>query len=604
MIPRATYRFQFHKDFPFGAAETLIPYLDQLGISHVYASPITTAAKGSRHGYDVVDPTQINPELGGEEAFRSLVRALRARDMGIIIDIVPNHMGVGNDENHWWNDVLAKGQSSACARFFDIDWSERLVLPVLGAPIEAVLEAGDIAIKHDGSRAMLVLYGERCFPIRDEDERETGDLCALLERQHYRLAFWKTANDDLNWRRFFTVNELAGLRIEDPDVFDATHALYFRLHAQGLIDGVRVDHVDGLTDPAGYCQMLRQKLGPDAYVIVEKILGAGEHLSEDWGVDGTSGYDFMNEVGALLHSASGEAPLDALWSAISQRPSQFAAEELQARRDMLAWQFEGQLDRCVSAFSALAPNGVTRGMIRRAIERILWVFPVYRTYCNGRSAPPSDEGVRNVVRARVTRFTPPGEEPVTDLILGWLAGDGGAAAADAVRRLQQLSAPIAAKAVEDTAFYRYGRLLSRTDVGSDAGRFSTDAAGFHAYVAENSWMFPHRLLATATHDHKRGEDVRARLAVLSEIAPAWEDTVARWRQINRSVTAGVDAADEYVFYQTLFGAYQRHCQRTIVLVLQTMRNVLSDGSKNHCARRNCARRGRLPIPPMKPDLRS
>ncbi|MDB5738892.1 MAG: treY, partial [Sphingomonas bacterium] len=273
MTPRATYRFQFHKGFPFADAEALVPYLDRLGISHVYASPITTAVPGSMHGYDVIDPTRINPELGGEPAFRSLVAALKARGMGVIIDIVPNHMGVAGGGNPWWNDVLAKGEASPFARFFDIDWRDRLVLPVLGAPLSEVIAARDIRVAREGSRAVLMLYGEQRLPIRDEDQADFGDLPALLDRQHYRLAFWRTANDDLNWRRFFTISELAGLRIEDPAVFEATHALYFRLHDEGLIDGVRVDHVDGLTDPAGYCRALRQRLGDDAYIVVEKILG-------------------------------------------------------------------------------------------------------------------------------------------------------------------------------------------------------------------------------------------------------------------------------------------------------------------------------------------
>jgi (1->4)-alpha-D-glucan 1-alpha-D-glucosylmutase len=572
MTPRATYRFQFHKGFPFADAEALVPYLDRLGISHVYASPITTAVPGSMHGYDVIDPTRINPELGGEPAFRSLVAALKARGMGVIIDIVPNHMGVAGGGNPWWNDVLAKGEASPFARFFDIDWRDRLVLPVLGAPLSEVIAARDIRVAREGSRAVLMLYGEQRLPIRDEDQADFGDLPALLDRQHYRLAFWRTANDDLNWRRFFTISELAGLRIEDPAVFEATHALYFRLHDEGLIDGVRVDHVDGLTDPAGYCRALRQRLGDDAYIVVEKILGPGERLATDWGIDGTSGYDFMETASALLHDPAGEAPLTDLWEDISGRPGDFAEEELQGRQDMLAWQFEGQLTRCVDAFAAIAPEGVTRGMLRRAIERLLWVFPVYRTYGTADGAPDSDAAIRDAVRDRVRRFIPPGEAKVIDLILGWLAG-GDERTADAVRRFQQLSAPIAAKAVEDTAFYRYGRLLSRTDVGFDAMLFALPVAEVHKTIGDAAKDFPCRMLATATHDHKRGEDVRARLAVLSEVPGEWRETVTRWRATNAPFAAGIDPADEYMLYQTLIGAWPIDAERVIAWQQKALREA-------------------------------
>lgn len=258
MIPRATYRLQLHRGFTFADAEAIVPYLDRLGISHIYASPITTAAPGSTHGYDVVDPTRINPELGGEAGFCRLVTALRARNMGIIIDIVPNHMGVAGDTNAWWNDVLLRGQSSPYAAIFDIDWSRPILLPVLGGPLDKVLADGAITLDHHDGRHWLNLYGERRLPVRDEDQASAGrePLAALLGRQHYRLASWRTANDDLNWRRFFAINELAGVRVEDPAVFAMTHALYFRLHDEGLIDGVRIDHVDGLTDPLGYCLSL------------------------------------------------------------------------------------------------------------------------------------------------------------------------------------------------------------------------------------------------------------------------------------------------------------------------------------------------------------
>ncbi len=573
--PRATYRFQFHKDFTFADAEALVPYLDDLGISHVYASPITTARSGSTHGYDVVDPTRINPELGGEGAFRNLVAALRARAMGIIIDIVPNHMGVVGGENAWWNDVLAHGQASEYARYFDIDWREKLVLPILGDTLADTLANGALKVEQVDGRHVLEAYGEHRLPIREEDQSTArqDDIAALIDRQHYRLASWRVANDELNWRRFFTINDLAGLRAEDPVVFDATHALYFRLYTEGLIDGVRVDHVDGLTDPAGYCRTLRARLdaidrpadappGP-AYLVIEKILADREPLSLDWGVDGTSGYDFMEQVTALLHAPAGAEPLADLWADISGRTADFVPEELRARQDLLAWQFDGQHRRCIEAFVALARStpegdGMTKGMLHRAIERLLWVFPVYRTYGTGDAAPAADAAIRETVRQRVAQFVPPGEGFVVDAVLAWLAGEGPGdrgLAGEAVRQFQQLSAPIAAKAVEDTAFYRYGRLLSRNDVGFDAARLSLDVADFHAAMIERARDWPSAMLATATHDHKRGEDVRARLALLSEIPEEWRARVETWRMLATPLAAKVDPADLYMLLQTLVGAW-------------------------------------------------
>lgn len=573
MTPRATYRFQFHKGFRFDRAEALLPYIDRLGISHVYASPITTAATGSMHGYDVIDPTRINPELGGEAAFRSLSLAARASGMGVIIDIVPNHMGVAGGGNAWWNDVLTHGEASRYARFFDIDWSRKLVLPILGEPLSKVLDDGQITVEHRDGRAGIVAYGEHHLPIRDEDQdvAQSLDLRDLLDRQHYRLASWRVSNDELNWRRFFTINDLAGLRVEDDTVFEETHALYFRLYEEGLIDGVRIDHVDGLTDPIGYCRKLRgrfdaipRKDGNRAYIVVEKILGRGEAMGEDWGVDGTSGYDFMEEVSALIHAPEGSQPLAELWKQLSGRPSQFAPEELQARQDLLAWQFAGQRDQCVTAFAALLASAetlqgaITTPMLSRAIERLLWVFPVYRTY--GPDAPASDAAIRRQARERIAPLLPPGEAFVTDQVLDWLAGQGPGdrrLMAEAVRRFQQLSAPIAAKAVEDTAFYRHAVLLSRNDVGFDAGNMSMSIAAFHERMKGRAERFPRAMLTTATHDHKRGEDVRARLAVISAMPEAWRTQVEAWWSETVTLADGVDPADWYMLIQTLVGAWPK-----------------------------------------------
>lgn len=565
MKPRATYRLQFHRQFQFADARKLVSYLSELGISHVYASPITTARQGSAHGYDVVDPTRVNPELGGEDDLRALVAELRQHDMGLIIDIVPNHMGIAGGENAWWNDVLARGRASDYADFFDIDWKDKLLLPFLGEPLPEALEHGALELRNGAEGAELWAYGEHRFPLRPEDRDVPldSDLAELLERQHYRLCWWRRGNDELHWRRFFTITELASLRVHDPRVFEATHALVFRLYDEGLIDGVRIDHIDGLADPAAYCRNLRERLGPEAYIAVEKILAPGEELPEGWRIDGTTGYDFMEQVAALLHNPAGEEPLTELWAEISGQPGDFAAEELQARQEMLSWEFEAQLSACVDAFTDLARSddqtrALTEGMLRRALRVLLWSFPAYRTYGTGDSAPDSDRRLRDVARERAEPLAPPGEMQVIDQVLAWLAGEGPgdpALAEDAVRRFQQLSAPIAAKAVEDTAFYRYGRLLSRNDVGFDPAHFALSADDFTAACAERARRFPDALLATATHDHKRGEDVRARLAVLSDIPGLWRERVEQWEELSGAEESGVDPADRYMLWQTLYGAW-------------------------------------------------
>jgi (1->4)-alpha-D-glucan 1-alpha-D-glucosylmutase len=563
VIPRATLRLQFHKGFTFADAQTHIGYFGKLGVSHIYASPITVARAGSSHGYDVVDPTQVNPELGGEEALRRFVAALRAAKLGLIIDIVPNHMAA-TAENAWWHDVLAHGPASRYAPYFDIDFDteddalrRKVLLPVLGSPLREALAAGEITLEH-GPGGCVLRYFQHRFPVSEAIAGEP--IAQVLSRQAYRLAWWRSANDTINWRRFFDINELVALRMEHTPAFEDTHALVFRLYAEGLIDGVRVDHVDGLSDPAAYCATLRQRLDAltaerpagaprgRAYLVVEKILLRDETLPADWGCDGTSGYDAMNDLSALQHDARGERPLCDLWHAVSGRSADFAPEEQAARREIVARSFASQLEACARAFQARADiegAELTRPALRRSLTELLIHFPLYRGYGTARDRPYI---LQAAAAARVTCL--PGDRMVLDHLAGRLTE-----ASSATTRFWQLSAPVAAKAMEDTAFYRYGRLLSRNDVGFDVERFSDDATGFHARVLRRAKDFPHAMLATATHDHKRGEDVRARLAVISELADAWSELLPRWLDQCQALSDAPHRSDIAMLLQMIVGAW-------------------------------------------------
>jgi (1->4)-alpha-D-glucan 1-alpha-D-glucosylmutase len=598
--PRATFRLQFNKQFTFADAARVVPYLASLGVSHVYASPIMAARPGSMHGYDVIDPTRVNPEIGGEDGLRELVAVLRRAGLGLIVDIVPNHMATGPG-NKWWWDVLANGAAGAYAHYFDIDWEPdepalrgRILLPVLGRPCGEALAAGELKLCHDAERGFVIRYFEHAFPVAsaDWDDIERRGRAAfdargpegatrlgdLLGRQHYRLAWWRVASDEINWRRFFDINDLVAMRVEDDDVFAATHATLLRLYGEGLIDGVRIDHVDGLSRPREYCRKLRARLaararpadapGGDAYLVVEKILGHDEQLRGEWSCDGTTGYDFMDQVSALLHRGEGEHPLAATWAKISGRSPTFASEAESARREIIDRSFTAQLEATARVFHRLAgvAADVSRAAIRRALKEILAHFPVYRVY----TAPGhrSDEDLLFVGRAIAGASTTclPGDRPAVGLLGRLLSGEATPANATddharALTRFHQLSGPVAAKAVEDTAFYRYGAALSRIDVGFDPGRFADAPAAFHAAAKARHAQFPHAMLATATHDHKRGEDVRARLAVLSEIPDEWAAALARWMAqsvpLREPVAGGLAPApgDIAILFQTIVGAW-------------------------------------------------
>ncbi|MBX4134793.1 malto-oligosyltrehalose synthase [Pseudomonas sp. S5F11] len=642
---RATQRLQFHKGFTLDDAVPLVPYFAQLGISHLYASPLLSARAGSMHGYDVVDPTRVNPELGGEDALRRLVAALREHDMGLILDIVSNHMAVGGADNPWWLDLLEWGRLSPYSEFFDIQWHSpdpllkgQLLMPFLGSDYGEALQSGTLTLHFDADHgSFYVEHYEHRFPICPRDyalilgndeplkpladrfaalayqddayaeaawlkqalaERATEVLPAieqrlaqfdgrqaegferlhqLLEQQAYRLASWRTAADDINWRRFFDVNELGGLRVERSAVFEATHGKIFELISQGLVDGLRIDHIDGLADPRGYCRKLRRRvdtLSPERHLpfFVEKILGEGETLREDWQVDGTTGYEFMNQLSLLQHQPEGFEPLAELWTRLSERPSAFIEEARLARQQILNGSLGGDFESVAQALLQVARDDVmtrdlTLGAIRRALQELIVHFPVYRTYISARGRSAADDKVFQQAMDGARSTLSEGDWPVLDHLQKWLGGQPWRdrpvgrerkILKHACVRFQQLTSPAAAKAVEDTAFYRSAVLLSRNDVGFSTEQFSAPLADFHQVNQQRLLAFPDNLLATATHDHKRGEDTRARLAVLSECAPWYVAQVEQWRSLAaplRDDACAPSAGDELILYQVLVGSW-------------------------------------------------
>lgn len=566
MSPRATLRLQFHRGFTFADAAAHAGYFARLGVSHVYASPIAVARPGSMHGYDVIDPTIVNPELGGEEGLLVLAERLREDGIGLIIDIVPNHMAV-DTRNEWWRDVLRRGRASPHAEWFDIDWEAngdrpaRILLPVLGRPLVDVIDAGELSIATDPEGGPELRYFENVFPLSDGSVEGRGSLYNLLARQHYRLDSWRVAGDRINWRRFFDINELVCLRMERPEAFEAVHALPLRLYAEGVIDGLRIDHVDGLTDPAGYCRRLRERLDtlarehgrPRAWLVVEKILLKGETLPGNWGCDGTTGYDFMDEVSALQHDPEGEAPLAKSWTRLSGRPAGFADEELVARREIVARSFSAQLEACAAAWQDMVGDLVPPPTLRRLLAEFLAHVPVYRTYGTGEVLSDHDSDILREVARKATKSCLATDRWAVEPLLSAMVTPQSTRGSwpRAMARFQQLSAPVAAKAVEDTGFYRYGRLLSRNDVGFDIETFSLDAKGFHARMQRRRFDYPHTMLATATHDHKRGEDLRARLAVVSEFTTDWTELLSRRVDPASPLTPG----DQAMLLQMVVGAW-------------------------------------------------
>ena len=681
-IPDATYRLQLNAGFTFDDAAALVPYLKALGISHCYLSPYLKARAGSPHGYDIVDHSAIDPELGGEAGLDRLNRALEEHGMGQILDLVTNHMGVGGDDNEWWLDVLEHGPASPYADHFDIDWHPlkeslrgKVLCPFLGDHYGSVLEDGDLALRIDPeSGSFSVFYYDHRFPLApetyptvledgldaltegfgahqpdllelesiitalkhlpdrhvgapdrvEERLREAGiqkgriaalyrdsevirrhveqavarfngepgvpasfdPLHRLLEIQPYRLAYWRVAADEINYRRFFDINDLAGLRMEEPRVFHATHTRVRDLVAAGKVDGLRLDHPDGLHDPLAYLRRLRRTLrwalpaaertsgGPPVYTVVEKILAAHEYLPEDWPVHGTTGYDFALVAGGLFVDPDAEPALDQTYRRFTGRNADFDAVLYERKRLTIQAQLSSDLTVLANLLDRIAQlNRRTRDFtlngLRDALIEVVACFPVYRTYI--RPGQVSDSDVKYVewavaqAKKRRAAADPDILDFIRDLLLqrrnGELAPLDRRLALRFTMKFQQYTAPVMAKAMEDTTFYVHHRLTSLNEVGGDPRRFGVSVAAFHHANQERARRWPHGLLATSTHDAKRGEDVRTRIHALSELPEEWRHHVHRWRRLNESKkgTAGGEPApsanDEYLIYQTLTGAW-------------------------------------------------
>jgi (1->4)-alpha-D-glucan 1-alpha-D-glucosylmutase len=678
IVPRATYRLQFHKDFGFEDARRIVPYLAALGVSHLYASPLTMARPGSLHGYDVIDFNRLNPELGDEGAFDALIAELQAHDMGLLLDFVPNHMGVGSD-NPWWLDVLEWGPLSPYATFFDIDWEAsargvrgKVTLPVLGDQYGKVLEAGELKLQFDAAEGTFsaVYYAER-FPIAVRRypqllhstanvlDRGGGPLfeladrfaalCAedagpeqwavrrqeafalkaalaetacdrgvraaldaavaalngtpglpetfqalheLLEDQAYRLAYWRVASSEINYRRFFDINQLAGLRMEQGEVFEATHRLLLRLIAEGKLQGVRLDHIDGMYDPRGYCQRLLSRAadvlaesrggerpeidarhGRPIYLVVEKILARHESLREDLPVAGTTGYEFINLVNGLFVDPAAERSLTTTYHRFIEQELEFDQVLLAAKQQILRYYLNSELHVLGHECYRLAQQSwLTRDFtltgLREALADIITRFPVYRTYITEDSVKPEDRRYLDWAVSRARKETALVDHTVFDFLHAALStdlvGTRGYERADVIAtamHFQQLTGPVMAKSLEDTAFYRYNRLVSLNEVGGEPSHFGESPSAFHHLLQQQQRRHPFSMLASATHDHKRGEDVRARIDVLSELPLEWRRQVVRWARLNRFKRRELDGQrvpgrnDEYLLYQTLLGAW-------------------------------------------------
>jgi (1->4)-alpha-D-glucan 1-alpha-D-glucosylmutase len=656
----ATYRLQLHAGFTFDDAAGIAGYLADLGVTHLYCSPILQAAEGSTHGYDVVDHGRLNSELGGGDGYRRLAERLASEGLGQVLDIVPNHMALAGRANAWWWDVLENGPSSRYASYFDIDWDppERklaatVLMPVLGDQYGRVLEAGELVIERQGG-SFTVRYYDHEAPIsprtlgelltksaaragseeleslavafsrlphgrrtdqaavverhRDKEvlRARLADLCAvkpevaavvdaevealnadpdalddLLSQQNYRLAYWRTGAEELSYRRFFDIETLAGLRVEDEAVFADTHRLILGLVADGTLDGLRVDHVDGLADPEGYLVRLRDATS-GAYAVVEKILQAGEELPATWRVAGTSGYDFLNHAGQLFVDPQSESAMLGCYARFTGQHEGYAEVAHGAKHQIMREELVAEVERLTGLLADVCERhrrqrDHTRRELRDALREIIAAFGVYRTYPRpGHPASAADRAHvtaavdaawqrRPDLDAELLRF-------VGELLTG--AHPGEQENAFAVR-FAQVSSPVMAKGAEDTAFYRYQPLVSLNEVGGDPGQFGRPVADFHRAMIDAGRRWPESMLTLSTHDTKRSGDVRARISVLSELPEEWERAVTRWAKQNHGYKQDgwPDRNAEYLLYQTLVGAWPIDAGRASAFMMKAAKEA-------------------------------
>ncbi|AVR04253.1 malto-oligosyltrehalose synthase [Pluralibacter gergoviae] len=573
MIPLATYRIQFRNGMTFDRAAALAPYLKSLGISHLYASPIFTAAAESTHGYDITDPNEIEPAIGGRAGFERMAAALRAEGIGIILDIVPNHMSTSL-ENRWWRDVIEHGRQSRYADYFDIDWTRPLTLPFLGDTFEAELARGALILEADPATGKPVLnYFDTLYPLNPDSwagreaqllaGADAKEIAALHEAQSWRLMSWREAPKRLSWRRFFEITGLVGVRVEDEAVFDATHRLILDLVHSGAVDGLRIDHVDGLADPLGYLQRLRREAGPECYITVEKILAKGEQLPDDWPVSGTTGYEFIATLAEVLVDDDGITRLEqvhdeATGSAPDRRDALRDAKGLMTDRN-----FEGEFTTLLRLAAGIAESGgeqIDADALRRALRELLIAFPVYRTYGTAAGLTRSDSALLARVAAGVDA-----DSAALGFIVAILSSNlpenCRQEAGQFRTRFQQLTGPLMAKSVEDTLFFRHNVDLALNEVGAEPLPRGFGIARFHQEMRIRLARQPDALLGTSTHDTKRGEDARARLYALTEAPSLWAENLARWRQMNQTQVrflndgTAPNGADTWMLYQALAGVW-------------------------------------------------
>lgn len=629
-VPTSTYRLQFRNGMTFRRAADLVPYLKTLGNSHLYASPIFAATRGSTHGYDIIDPNLIEPDIGGEDGFYLLSDRLRAAGLGLILDIVPNHMAASL-ENPWWRSVVEWGEASRYAHYFDIDWSRRLTLPLLGQAVEDACLEGDVALTLDrdagylafdvsGNRLPLnpacyrhILDGcpafgaiavvaarasaadegdfhaqmrdllandELAFELQHHLDGLSADdelLISLHDRQCWQLIPWQNAASQLSYRRFFEITGLAGLRVEDPDVFDDTHRLIVDLVKAGRVDGLRIDHIDGLSDPLAYLQRLRHAVGDKFPLLVEKILEGDEDLPPEWPVNGTTGYEFISALSNLFIDEHGR---QALGRAYAERGGEEAFETVldEAKTLMIDENFKGEVTALCRLAIELAESeaeAIAAAEIEQVIRNLLLHFPVYRTY-------GTEEGLREADRELLQTVYPrAGGNPsaityINRLFEGDVREENRSRAWLLRRRFQQLAGPLMAKSLEDTAFYRHCSLIAVNEVGADPAQNDFSTTRFHRLMQHRADHWPRALSTTSTHDTKRGEDARARLYTLSETADAWIAAVDRWSEMNSPFVAilpdgpAPDRTDIWMLFQAIAGAWPTQLQPDDGVGLRTL----------------------------------